>query len=144
MSDPAARAGYTGSRTGMTDLQKLSLSKLLTDLRVQELHHGDCIGGDAQAHEIALSLHLRIVVHPPAEKRYRAFCQGAHEVREPKAYLTRNRDIVGETRYLIGASVADRPLSYGGTWYTINYARQFRDAYVIWPSGAVSLMLRRV
>ena len=40
---------------------------------VSELHHGDAMGADAFAHQIAVSLGMRIVVHPPENNRYRAF-----------------------------------------------------------------------
>ncbi len=102
------------------------------------------MGADAEAHAIAQELGLRIIIHPPVDQSHRAFCEGAHETRIPKTHFSRNRCIVGETEHLAGASVTPHPLEHGGTWYTINYARKTKDAYVIWPAGTVSLMLRKV
>lgn len=138
------RVGFTGTREGMTPLQKTSLRKLFIDLIASELHHGDCVGADAEAHAIAQELGLRIIIHPPIDQSHRAFCEGAHEIRIPKKHFARNRDIVDETTYLTSASVTPHPLEHGGTWYTINYGRKKKDVYVVWPAGTVSLMLRKM
>jgi len=132
------KIGFTGTSEGMTVQQKISLRQLLYDLNAAEFHHGDCIGADAEAHEIALDMKLRIVIHPPIKPDKRAWCKGYDELRIPKNYFARNRDIVEETWYLTGASVADRPLEIGGTWYTIKYAQKTKEPFVIWPNGTVT------
>lgn len=135
-----ARIGFTGTREGMTELQKASLRKLLIDLRADGLHHGDCLGADAEAHDIALELGLCVYIHPPKDETHRAFCKGACFVDEPATHFARNRKIVDSTDILIGASIAPHPLPKGGTWYTIDYRLKKNSAYVIWPDGTVSIL----
>lgn len=89
--------GFSGTQNGMTFPQKRTLALIFTELEITELHHGDCIGADEEAHEIALSMGIRIVIHPPTDPKKRAFCR-AHEMREPKPYLDRNHDIVDESQ----------------------------------------------
>lgn len=125
----------------MTAAQKASLRKLLTDLRATELHHGDCVGADAEAHAMALELRLRVIIHPPLDGTHQAYCQGAYEVLGALSHFARNRNIVRRTDMLIGASVADHRLERGGTWYTIDYAALSGSPYVIWPNGTVSLIV---
>jgi len=137
------KVGFTGTRQGMTEAQKISLHQLLLDLGATSLHHGDCLGADAEAHTVAQELGLYIVIHPPKDGIHRALCQGAHETREPKTYFARNRAISDETDCLIGASVTDHPLPNGGTWYTIDYNADTKEPYVIWPNGTVSRLPRR-
>ena len=43
--------GFTGTQSGMTDKQKKELKTLLLAVAT-ELHHGDCIGADREAHDI--------------------------------------------------------------------------------------------
>jgi hypothetical protein len=141
------RIGFTGTSEGMTDLQKISLVKFLEDMKAKgahSFHHGDCVGADEQAHHIALEMGYCIVIWPPVKQEKRAYCTGACSIMTPDSYFARNRSIVDNTDILVGASVADRPLARGGTWYTIDYALKSKDAYVIWPAGALSLMLRKM
>ncbi len=78
----------------MTERQKLAMRDLLTSYVGAILHHGDAVGADAEAHEIAIGLGCAIVIHPPAVETQRAF-KTAAEIRAPN--LVRNKDIVRET-----------------------------------------------
>ena len=114
------KLGFTGSQGGMDEGQIDRVRDLIG--QATELHHGDCIGSDAQAHVIAMTLGVRTVIHPPDDGRKRAFCQ-ADEAREPRPYLVRNRNIVDATDALIAAP--DGPeRRRSGTWATIRYARK--------------------
>ena len=114
--------GYTGTRQGMTQAQRDTLRALLADLCPAELHHGDCIGGDVQADAIAKELGIATVLHPPIASRFRAFCKGAKETREPKSYLERNHEIVDEVALLFAAPYTRGEVQRSGTWATIRYA----------------------
>jgi hypothetical protein len=117
--------GFTGTQRGMSDRQKKGLRvHLLVAEPGSELHHGDCFGGDEEAHEMALELGLRIVIHPPLNNSKRAFCKGAHLVLPPKYYIDRNHDIVDVSALLIAAPKTDEEEVRSGTWATVRYARK--------------------
>ena len=98
----AAKAiGFTGSRQGMTKAQQNALRSLLFSASGR-LHHGDAVGADEQAHDIAASLNRRIVIHPSTLLDQRAY-KVAKDIRLQKTPLIRNRDIVRETSMLIAA-----------------------------------------
>lgn len=87
--------GFTGTSSGMTPQQLATVRRLFSELRLTHLHHGDCVGADAQAHHLAREFSAYITVHPPSNDKLRAFCLGG-EGRKPVGYLTRNRHIVTE------------------------------------------------
>ena len=117
--------GFTGTRAGMTNAQWREVLGWLGDMKPGVLHHGDCQGADSQAHDLARELGWRIVIHPPADARLRAFCDG-DESRWPKPYLDRDRDIVNETSVMIAAPATAVRVdgTRSGTWYTVGYAQR--------------------
>jgi hypothetical protein len=103
-----------------------------------EFHHGDCLGADAQAHDMAVGCGCRTVSHPPIKDDLRAF-KKADEIREPKSYLARNRDIVRETEFVIAAPKEFTEQPKGGTWYTVRFARESgKRLCVIRPDGTLT------
>lgn len=130
------RVGITATRLSIVPPQQHALGLALREQRVaggaQWLHHGDCVGGDALAHDIGAQLGFRIVIHPPQKHEFRAWCEG-DEMRDEKGYWARNRDIVDEVDLLIGCPKAGTSLKdwrTSGTWYTIRYAHE-RDVPVL-------------
>jgi hypothetical protein len=117
----------------MTPDQKVLVFALLDGIDGLELHHGDCVGADADAHAIARALRARVVVHPPWVTKKRAFCHG-NETRDPLPYLERNHHIVDETDMLI-ATPRGPELLRSGTWATVRYARQQGKVIVIIEPG---------
>jgi hypothetical protein len=136
------KAGFTGTRWGMTTGQKLAVAKIIIGLSITEVHHGDCVGADADMHGIALSRHgLRIVIHPPVKADLRAFCDPGEggNTRAPYGYLVRDRHIVDETDILIATSHAFVE-EKGGTFYTMNYARLPNVNHIVYwvtPDGGI-------
>lgn len=125
--------GFTGTQFGLTVPQSLVLADLLTVW--EELHHGDCLGADAEAAELAKAGGLWVVAHPPTNPAKRAF---AHydEQRGALPYLVRNQAIVDETRMLIACPTGVTEARRSGTWATVRYARsRGRTVIVIWPEG---------
>ena len=131
------RIGFTGTQRGMTDAQRTALKTVLTERGATVLHHGDCIGADAQAHEIAVSMSCEIVIHPPIVETKRAWKHAARTHR-PKSYLARNKDIVRDTEMLVAMPGENMEQIRSGTWSTVRFARKMgRPVWVILPSGEV-------
>ena len=119
----------------MTEAQCNAVRQILEASPRGEFHHGDCIGADAEAHDIARALGYRIVMHPPINQSQRAFKSGDEE-RELLPYLDRNRRIVTETDALIAAPGENIERLRSGTWSTVRYARRVgRSIYVVFPDG---------
>ena len=138
--------GFTGTQQGMTDSQKNTVKELI--VKIQEttdkvtLHHGDCVGSDADAHAIASSLGCSIIIHPPLNPVKRAFCikesvvidKRSSALREengeinivlpPKDYLDRNHDIVDSTEAIIVCPFDSVEQLRSGTWATWRYAKK--------------------
>lgn len=132
--------GFTGTERGMTQRQRDTVRYLFGELGLHVLHHGDCIGADAEAHRLARAVSAHIVVHPPSDESNRAFMDDAHETRPAYAFLTRNRHIVRDSRDGVIAAPhrADEPRSTrgDGTWTTVRYARQAkRRIWIVAPDG---------
>jgi hypothetical protein len=138
------KIGCTATRKGLTTQQKDSLRKYLQSLPgiPHEFHHGDCVGGDAEFHDMVVDCidkaNRTIIIHPPTNNSLRAYKQG-DEYREAKSYLVRNREIVNEVLLLIGMPCDMIQQTNGGTWYTIGYAKKVNcDCVIIWPDGSIS------
>lgn len=122
--------GITGSRVGGSPEQLERLESVLRENPLPHvLHHGDCVGVDAQAHDIAMELGYYVVVHPPLDPSRRAWCAG-DEMRPARPFLERNHNIVNECDTLI--ALPDKPETLrSGTWATIRYARKRATPAVI-------------
>lgn len=126
--------GFTGTQVGMTSKQIRLLTNLLIQLNPIWFHHGDCIGADEQAHEIALKLGIKIAIHPPTDPRKRAYCEGWKKMFPKKPYLDRNEDIVMTTDLLIGCPKTVNEAIRSGTWATMRFAwKQVRPVRVLEP-----------
>lgn len=123
--------GITATREGLTEWQKTALRRQLALAQATVLHHGDCQGGDADAHEIALELGLSIIIHPPSNPSQRALCRGADITCVPKPYLQRNHDIVEACHILLAFPRTQREIQRSGTWATIRYARKVNKPHMI-------------
>lgn len=129
--------GFTGTSRGITSNQNLILQELF--INFDSLHHGDCIGADAMAHEIALVAKLMVSIHPPTDMSKRAFCKGAHLIYPAKPYLERNMDIAAAgINGLIATPGNFHEVTRSGTWSTIRYARKLnRKITIIFPDGTI-------
>jgi hypothetical protein len=105
------RFGFTGTQHGMTDAQKATLRDFLA-AGSGEFHHGDCIGADSEAHDIADECGYSIVLHPPTNPAKRAWrVVPNHMMKREKPYVDRNKDIVLDTIALIAAPA--EPIEHG-------------------------------
>lgn len=133
------RFGFTGTRRGMTAAQKIALEDYLSE-GDGEFHHGDCVGADSEAHDIANSFGYAIVIHPPRDYKLRAWCEVPdHMMRPEDTHFSRNRSIVHDTVALIAAPYEAEEQPRGGTWYTIKYARKMgKTVVLILPTGIIN------
>jgi hypothetical protein len=131
--------GFTGSRKGMTGHQAARVLDLLLKIKPKEGHHGDCIGSDAQFHDLCRMAEVAVVLHPPDNPKLRAFCKGAIREEEPLPYLDRNHIIVDECDLLLATpKEREEPMAARGqgTWSTIRYARRSDHRLrIVWPLG---------
>jgi hypothetical protein len=125
------RVGFTGTRQGMSQHQKEQFVLKLHELEVHEFHHGDCIGADADAHDIVREFfpNVKIIIHPPSKTKTQAFKSG-DESRIPAPYITRDKAIVNETEYLVGAPHCEEIIR-SGTWTTIRHARKVKKPHTV-------------
>lgn len=120
--------GFTGTRQGMSDYQKRALRKAMEAASLDGienvLHHGDCLGADAEAHDIAVDLGWDIVIHPPVAEYMRAYKGDGAILLPPQEYLERDRAIVDASRFIFAAPKSNKEERRSGTWFTIRYARK--------------------
>lgn len=134
------KVAFTGTQQGMTARQLLGVMGFLVFSEVHIIHHGDCIGADAQTHQICQLLKgvraISIIIHPPENNAKRAWCKGYSLLHHPKPYLARNRDIVDDGEVLLATPKEDEETLRSGTWATIRYARhQAKPIVILWPDG---------
>lgn len=136
--------GFSGSRHGGTPRQLDSAHRTLSGLMVagRVFRHGDCIGWDALAHDLADALGFGIVIHPPTNPKLRAW-KPAPVILPPKPYLERNRDIVNASRRMIICPDSPDYRAGSGTWYTWKYARERgTEILLILPDGSIRREVR--
>ena len=129
--------GFTGTQRGMSVNQ---FDALIRTLKIQkdeiiEVHHGDCIGADAEFHGLVRLVipEAIIIVHPPLDKSKRAFKLGDNQ-EEEKEYIDRNHDIVDASNELIACPNENEEVTRSGTWATIRYAKkQGKKVSIIYP-----------
>lgn len=139
--------GFTGTSKGTTARQDVRLAELLCSMRDgtpwQWLHHGDCVGADERAHQLALMYGMNCCIHPPTNPAKRGWMErtigpGDVEVREPQPYLARNRAIVDATTILVACPVGMEEVLRSGTWATVRYARRLgRPVTIVYPDGSI-------
>jgi hypothetical protein len=136
--------GFTGTRRGMTDAQRLAVQAIILDLGADVLHHGDCTGADDQADSLARSVGCAVHIHPSVNPTKRALCFVEGDgIEEPKPYLQRNRDIVDVVDALIAAPGEFEEQLRSGTWATVRYARaRPKPVWVVLPDGSLAAELR--
>lgn len=135
------RVMYTGPRDGMTGRQWVTVNNLIKHWDINEAHHGDCVGGDAQFHDIVASWHGTdiITIHPPLDSKLRAFKVGGLML--PKRdYLVRNHNMVNVCADEFDVVIATPPsiveIRRSGTWATVRYARKMlRNLVLVFPAG---------
>jgi hypothetical protein len=152
--------GFTGTRHGMTSAQLDALITILSEEVPSAddwiAHHGDCIGADAQFHQLVRKYddtawdanypeccrnptpHSVIVVgHPPIDDSRRAFCD-FDALHDPRPFMERNRAIVEASDLMIATPREASEQPRGGTWGTIRIARtRGKPLALLLPDGTI-------
>jgi hypothetical protein len=136
--------GFTGTRLGLSSKQRHALRTVLAELHNDGaiwFHHGDCIGADEEAHEVAMSLRYKVHVHPPSDFSHRAFCNMMNTSDQPAPYMVRNQAIVDACAILITSPqqwpLNPRPMR-SGTWSTVRKAeKKGIPRVIIYADGTV-------
>lgn len=133
--------GFTGTRKGMARPQRHAFASWLAALPPAVFHHGDCIGSDEEAHDIAQAEGWTIEAHPGsgwASYRMVAHCGGVDVRHPPKPYLERNIDIA-TVASVLAATPEGPEVARSGTWATVRVARRLgRPVVIFWPDGTVT------
>lgn len=141
--------GFTGTRHGMTEAQKLALREITADDAIAHdywaIHHGDCVGADAEFHAYMTSASdpqcIRII-HPGPIGENSAGCEideRRDERRSPAPHMQRNRCIVAQSAIMIAAPYEMEPQKRGGTWATIGFAKKAgKPLAILWPDGTIT------
>lgn len=129
--------GFTGSGEGMSDNQAVELWHWLGLIRVEyypniEFHHGDCVGADADAEDLARIRGYKTISHPPTNESKRAF-KKSDLILEAKSYMARNTDIAKACDILLAAPKEGVEVLRSGTWSTIRRARKLNKEVIILP-----------
>lgn len=131
--------GFTGTQRGMTSLQYSIVTRFLETYKdkIYEVHHGDCIGADAEFHDICNNLGFDITIHPPKNESKRAFKKGSNS-RPKKEYLERNHDIVDDSDIMLVCPKEKNEILRSGTWSTYRYAKKrHKKIVLILPNGKI-------
>lgn len=109
--------GFSGTRYGMTLLQRRAVYRVFRWYRDNRnaitVHHGSCVGADAEAHDIARMLGLAVALHPgvsaDGSSPLRAECAmlEGERVWMPRDFRTRNAAIAACTGVLVAAAGDD-------------------------------------
>ena len=74
------KIGFTGTRNGMTFGQHSTFYDVMLVMpTIEEFHHGDCKGADENAHNYAVKMAEKVIVHPPINPLNRAGCTGKNQ-----------------------------------------------------------------
>lgn len=113
----------------MTEWQREALRRVLARPHITGIVHGDCLGVDAEADGIAMTLGLARFAYPSNAWFYRAHrnSQGCVFLAEPAPPKVRDRWIVEKGGALVGIP---RPSSQG-TWFTIGIGRELRRPLLV-------------
>lgn len=130
--------GFTGTRDGLTNSQIFELSRLFAEYA--ETHdtfiHGDCVGADAEADNIAYSMGYAIKMRPCTLSGMRAYCKSGIIIAEPMPPLERNKLIVDDSDVMFACPKEFNEVRRSGTWATVRYSRKSgKKLVIIYPDG---------
>jgi hypothetical protein len=140
--------GFTGTREGLRTITSNRLCVIIDVLRslgLKEVHHGQCVGADELMHLIACDAQIPVVVHPPINRKLvfdlndEKFTKNKVTVLKPYDYLARNKHIVAASDIVLGTPLNTEVK--GGTWYTIEYAKEKGKKVIVLPDSIGKILI---
>ena len=132
---------FTGTRWGMTKQQQSRVRQLLRRLSPEEVHHGMCIGADAEFHQIVRTVcKRRTHIHgwpQSIDRTLRAKGLSPDSLHKEMPPLERNKAMVSHADVVIATPKEKTQILRSGTWATIRYAVKKKGLalYVVGPDG---------
>jgi predicted Rossmann fold nucleotide-binding protein DprA/Smf involved in DNA uptake len=132
--------GFSGTQHGMSPDQRETVRNLLSTYYLMggtKFVHGNCIGADEEAAEMAMEMGYYVFAHIAATGNKQSERNTFHDCSEvPLPPLTRNRLIVNESTRMIIAPYRDTEHIRSGTWATYRYAhKQNRPIAIVRRDG---------
>lgn len=123
--------GFTGTRKGLSEKQKLYLKNIFKENPNSLLLHGGAEGADEQAHLIFRNQNLKnkIIIFPSRNLSF-PFDENV-EVREKEEPLKRNKIIVSLCDILLVCPKTEKEELRSGTWSTCRYAKKLGKQILI-------------
>lgn len=132
--------GFSGTKKGMTPEQVRYVLKQLR--RAGVVHHGDCVGADAQCDSLCASFNIERCAWPGLDSYgkspSRAMCN-AQTIMDPMPYHGRNRLIAlhGVDGLVAAPEGEEERFPHSGTWHTVRWARRYeRKLFIVLPDGS--------
>lgn len=137
--------GFSGTRYGMTDIQRIELVKiLLNHYPFYSIRAGNCIGADEEFNKIIFTIFPKVqrISHPPINK---SLCSQVPYTlyEEPKDYLERNKDIINYSTIFIACPDGLVEKLRSGTWQAIRYAKTTKHLIykiIVFPDGSIKII----
>jgi hypothetical protein len=135
--------GFSGTQDGMTVSQLVAIDSLIPVLshapyKITTWHIGDCVGADAEFHEIVTGHGCYTVGHPPIKRDKRAFLK-YDELWPEYEYLVRNQHIVDCASRMVFGPGQMREQRRSGTWSTKRKAERKGIPFeIVLPDGTIS------
>jgi len=117
--------GISGTRYGANRKQISKITELLIGFKEQgakKFRHGDCMGVDVEAAEIARELGYRIIKHPGPI----GVGSKADFTMDILPFLDRNKVIVRCSDIMLIVPHTNQEVLRSGTWATYRYAKEMR------------------
>jgi len=128
----------------MTMNQRTTFVKLVSKMKIEELHQGKCQGVDESAVEIVSKLFPKAVIHDYPSNDKAIIYETIYPVKsrrikhKRKPALKRNHDVVDACDLLIACPHTKKEVLRSGTWATIRYAKKVnKKMIIINPNGDV-------
>lgn len=137
--------GFTGTREGMSEAQRASAAEFMSNMVRESAEaemgieglHGDCVGADADFHQICRDAGLHVSQRPCNLTSMRAYTDAA-EIASIMAPMKRNQMIVDDCDVLVACPPPEAEVKRSGTWATIRMGRRDnKQVVIIYPDGSI-------